>query len=69
MNLLRTWLRPAAPLPPCGVEPTRYGNGRVEIRIYPGATTADRLAAARALLHATAWRVALAIEDEQCPRS
>jgi len=51
------------PLPPVGASPTRYGNGAVEILIYPAATIADRLAAARTLLDGTPWRVALDVEE------
>jgi hypothetical protein len=53
----------APPAPPIGAAPRRYGNGRVEIQIYPAATTADRLAAARLLLDGTPWRVALDMEE------
>lgn len=55
--------RPPRNLPPLHVTPQRFGNGRVEILLYPTATTADRLAAARALLDGTAWRVALQMEE------
>lgn len=66
MNAM-TWLRRplTPPAPPIGVSPARYGNGAIEIQIYPAATIADRLAAARTLLDGTAWRVALDIEDRR----
>ena len=55
---------PAPPLPPVGLAtPARYGNGAVEILIYPAATIADRLAAARTLLAGTPWRVALDVAE------
>lgn len=49
--------------PPIGAAPARYGNGRVEIQVYPGATMQDRLAAAHTLLEGSAWTVALRIEE------
>lgn len=66
MNALtRPAAAPAAP--PIGARPERWGKGRVEVQLYPGATTADRLAAARTLLAGTAWTVALEIAD-RAPR-
>lgn len=52
------------PAPPIGVPPQRFGNGRVELQIYPHATTTDRLAAAVTLLAGTGFRLveATAIE-------
>jgi len=55
--------RPPRNLPPLHASPQRLGNGRVELLIYPAATTADRLAAARALLDGTAWSVTLRMEE------
>ena len=60
-----TWPRRplTPPAPPIGVRPDRYGNGNIEILIYPSATTADRIAAAVTLLQGTPWRVALDIAE------
>jgi hypothetical protein len=43
--------------PPLHAMPRRFGNGRVEVQVYPAATAADRVAAAVTLLEGTGWRV------------
>lgn len=47
----------APPAPPIGARPERWGNGRIELQLYPAATQADRIAAAVALLAGTGFRV------------
>jgi hypothetical protein len=45
------------PAPPLGVRPTRFGEGRVELLIYPGATAIDRIRGAITLLQGTGYRI------------
>jgi hypothetical protein len=47
---------PAAP-PPIGAAPIRYGNGRIELQLYPAATAHDRIAAAALLLSGTGFAI------------
>lgn len=57
------------PAPPAGVKPDRYGNGRVELLLYPGVTEHDRIAAAATLLAGTPFHVAPRPETQACPTS
>jgi hypothetical protein len=57
-------LRPARILPlrpphapPLHANPDRFGNGRVEVQVYPAASAADRVQAAVTLLRGTGYRV------------
>jgi hypothetical protein len=51
-----------APPPPAGAHPARYGHGRVELLIHPGATEADRIAGAVTLLAGTPFHVSKRLE-------
>jgi hypothetical protein len=50
------------PPPPLGLKPERYGSGRIELQIYPGATLDDRIRAARTLLAGTPYEVTPKLE-------
>lgn len=54
---------PAAP-PPIGAAPQRFGNGRIELQLYPAATAHDRIAAAALLLSGTGFAITPAPETE-----
>ncbi len=49
--------RPPSPPAPRGLPEERWGNGRIELRLYPGVTADDRLAAALTLLRGTGLTV------------
>jgi hypothetical protein len=53
---------PSPPAPRARAE-QRFGNGRVEIQLYPGATVDDRLAAATTVLRGTGFTVVASQES------